>query len=97
MLRRASPGRWPFFKLVKKREACKRFFREGRRGRRDTLDRTLSVSENPPGENSREALARKIKKMEPWMKQVLLAKNKVASEEDVYDLDRVILCVPDKA
>lgn len=26
MLRRASPGRWPFFKLVKKREACKRFF-----------------------------------------------------------------------
>ncbi|EUB87702.1 hypothetical protein PMI25_003599 [Pseudomonas sp. GM30] len=31
------------------------------------------------------------------MKQVLLAKNKVASEEDVYDLDRVILCIPDKA
>lgn len=58
---------------------------------------TLSVFENPPGESSREVLARKIKKMEPWMKQVLLAKNKVASEVDLYDLDRVILCIPDAA
>lgn len=58
---------------------------------------TLSVYDNPPGEISREALARKIKKMEPWMKQILLAKNNVASEVELYDLDRVVLCIPDKA
>lgn len=58
---------------------------------------TLSVYDNPPGEISREALARKIKKMEPWMKQMLLAKNNVASEVELYDLDRVVLCIPDKA
>lgn len=54
----------------------------------------LSVYDNPPGEKSREELARKIKKLEPWMKQVLLAKNKVSSETDLYDLDRVIICTP---
>ncbi|MNM77807.1 hypothetical protein [Pseudomonas jessenii] len=55
----------------------------------------LSVYNNPPGEKSREELARKIKKLEPWMKQVLLARNKVSSETDLYDLDRVIICTPD--
>ena len=29
MLRRASPGRWPFFKLVKIREVCKNFLGAG--------------------------------------------------------------------
>ncbi|RMP62846.1 hypothetical protein ALQ18_02298 [Pseudomonas marginalis pv. marginalis] len=56
----------------------------------------LSVYDNPPGEKSRLELARKIKKLEPWMKKALLARNKVSSEADLYDLDRVIICTPDK-
>ncbi|MHC3823069.1 MULTISPECIES: hypothetical protein [unclassified Pseudomonas] len=54
----------------------------------------LSVYENPPGKKSREELTRKIKRLEPWMKQVLLEKNKVSTEADLYDLDRVIICTP---
>jgi hypothetical protein len=52
------------------------------------------IFENPPSANSREALSRKIKTLSPWM-HILLAKNKVFSESELYDLDRVILCTPD--
>ncbi|MNE75920.1 hypothetical protein D3C80_1721210 [compost metagenome] len=54
----------------------------------------LFVYDNPPGEGGRAALARKIKRLEPWMKQTLIIKNKVSREADLYDLDRVILCNP---
>ncbi|MEE4575043.1 hypothetical protein V2L07_19895 [Pseudomonas alliivorans] len=50
--------------------------------------------DNPPGESAKEALTRKIKKLRPWM-QFLLAKNKVSSESELYDLDRIVLCTPD--
>ncbi|MEE4698605.1 hypothetical protein V2K91_25510 [Pseudomonas alliivorans] len=50
--------------------------------------------DNPPGESTKEALTRKIKKLGPWM-QFLLAKNKVSSVSELYDLDRIVLCTPD--
>lgn len=55
---------------------------------------SLYVYDNPPSANGKEILTRKIKKLEPWMKQLLIAKNKVATEADLYDLDRLILCTP---
>lgn len=50
--------------------------------------------DNPPGESAKEALTRKIKKLGPWM-HFLLAKNKVSSVSELYDLDRIVLCTPD--
>jgi len=50
--------------------------------------------DNPPGESAKEALTRKIKKLGPWM-PFLLAKNKVSSVSELYDLDRIVLCTPD--
>ncbi|MBL0845115.1 hypothetical protein [Pseudomonas mediterranea] len=50
--------------------------------------------DNPPDDKTKEILTRKIKKLTPWM-HILLAKNRVSSESELYDLDRIILCTPD--
>jgi hypothetical protein len=48
---------------------------------------------NPPNDISKQTLRRKINKLQPWM-SYLLAKNKVSFQEELYDLDRVVLCTP---
>ncbi|MFT0182919.1 hypothetical protein ACMSIO_21100 [Pseudomonas benzopyrenica] len=57
---------------------------------------TLSIYENPPNPAAKEMLNRKIKKLEPWMVSLVLKKNNVYSIEDLHDLDKIILCSPER-